>query len=81
MVGQRDPVEAGLVASLARPGGRITGMSYLQPELAGKRLQLLKEVLPRLTRVAVLANPNRLTSSSRLSPGIAPRPFCWCPVR
>lgn len=53
-----DPVEAGLVASLARPGGYITGMSYLQPELAGKRLQLLREISPKLTRVAVLTNPN-----------------------
>jgi len=53
-----DPVEAGFVASLARPGGNVTGMSYLQPELAGKRLQLLREIAPKVTRVAVLANPN-----------------------
>lgn len=53
-----DPVEAGFVASLARPGGTITGMSYLQPELAGKRLQLLRELSPRAGRVAVLMNPN-----------------------
>lgn len=53
-----DPVEAGFVSSLARPGRNITGMSYLQPELAGKRLQLLKEVSPKLTRVAVLTNPS-----------------------
>jgi putative ABC transport system substrate-binding protein len=53
-----DPVEAGFVSSLARPGGNITGMSYLQPELAGKRLQLLREVSPNLTRVAVLRNPS-----------------------
>jgi putative ABC transport system substrate-binding protein len=51
-----DPVEAGLVASFARPGGNITGMSYLQPELSSKRLQLLKEVVPKLTRVAMVAN-------------------------
>lgn len=52
-----DPVEAGLVSSLARPGGNITGMSYLQPELAGKRLQMLREVSPKISRVAVLMNP------------------------
>ena len=50
-----DPVAAGLVASLAHPGGNITGLSILGPELAGKRLQLLKELLPGLSRVAVLS--------------------------
>ena len=53
-----DPVEGGFVASLARPGGNVTGISYLQPELAGKRLQLLREIAPKVTRVAVLVNPN-----------------------
>ena len=48
-----DPVGNGFVASLARPGGNITGLSNLGPELGGKRLELLKEVVPRLTRVAV----------------------------
>ncbi len=51
-----DPVVTGLVASLARPGGNITGLSLLAPELAGKRLELLKETLPGLSRVAVLWN-------------------------
>src|SRR5262245_40833458 len=51
-----DPVGAGLVASLARPGGNITGLSVLAPELSGKRLELLKEVVPGLTQVAVLWN-------------------------
>lgn len=51
-----DPVGAGLVASLARPGGTITGLSILAPELSGKRLELLKEVVPGLSRVAVLWN-------------------------
>jgi putative ABC transport system substrate-binding protein len=51
-----DPVGSGLVASLARPGGNITGMSILAPEVAGKRLELLKEAVPRATRVAVLWN-------------------------
>jgi len=55
-----DPVGVGLVASLARPGGNVTGLSFMSPDLAGKRLQLLKEVVPRTLRVAVLwdaANP------------------------
>src|SRR5439155_6706936 len=48
-----DPVGNGFVASLARPGGNITGLSTLAPELSGKRLELLKEVVPKLSRVAV----------------------------
>ena len=51
-----DPVGSGVVASLARPGGNITGLSSLAPEIGGKQLELLKEVLPRLSRVAVLGN-------------------------
>jgi putative ABC transport system substrate-binding protein len=51
-----DPVGAGLVASLARPGGNITGLTTLAPDLSAKRLQLLKEMMPRLSRVAVLWN-------------------------
>jgi putative ABC transport system substrate-binding protein len=51
-----DPVGAGLVASLARPGGNVTGLSILAVEAAGKRLELLKEVVPRASRVAVLWN-------------------------
>jgi putative ABC transport system substrate-binding protein len=49
-----DPVGSGLVASLARPGGNITGLSTLAPEIRGKHLELLKEIVPRLTHVAVL---------------------------
>jgi putative tryptophan/tyrosine transport system substrate-binding protein len=51
-----DPVERGFVASLARPGGNITGLSTLSPELDGKRLELLKETVPKLSRVAVLGS-------------------------
>ncbi len=51
-----DPVGNGFVASLARPGGNITGLSQMAPELAGKRLELLKEIVSRLSRVAVLGN-------------------------
>jgi putative ABC transport system substrate-binding protein len=51
-----DPVQTGLVASLARPGGNITGQSSIAPELAGKRLQLLKEAAPMISRVAMMWN-------------------------
>jgi len=53
MTNESDPVGTGFVASLARPGGNITGLSTLAPELSGKRLELLKEIVPRLSRVAV----------------------------
>jgi putative ABC transport system substrate-binding protein len=53
-----DPVGSGLAASLTHPGGNITGLSLMTAELAAKRLQLLKEAIPRLNRVAVLWNPN-----------------------
>jgi putative tryptophan/tyrosine transport system substrate-binding protein len=52
-----DPVAAGLIDSLARPGGNITGFTDISPVLAGKRLELLKETIPKLSRVAVLWNP------------------------
>jgi putative ABC transport system substrate-binding protein len=57
MVLATDPVRLGFVSSLARPGGNITGLTIQTPELAGKRLQLLKETVPNLTRVAVLWDP------------------------
>jgi putative ABC transport system substrate-binding protein len=52
-----DPVARGLIVSLARPGGNITGLTSVSPDLAGKRLELLKETVPRLSRVGVLWNP------------------------
>jgi putative ABC transport system substrate-binding protein len=55
MSGVNDPIALGFVASLAHPGGNITGVSNLAPELSGKRLELLKEVLPKASRVALLA--------------------------
>jgi putative ABC transport system substrate-binding protein len=63
MVTNQDPVETGLVDSLARPGGNITGLSTLQRELGGKRLELLKEVVPRISRVGILWNADSSGSS------------------
>ena len=58
-----DPVEAGLVASLARPGGNMTGMTFFASVLAGKRVELLKEAVPGTARIGVLANPNHAGES------------------
>ena len=52
-----DPVESGFVASLARPGGNLTGLSTVNPDAAGKRVELLREVIPGISRLAVLRNP------------------------
>ena len=56
-IGMADPVEDDLVASVARPGGNVTGTTFLGPELVAKRLQLLREIVPQLSRVAVLWHP------------------------
>jgi putative ABC transport system substrate-binding protein len=78
-----DPLKAGLIASFARPGGRFTGLSLLTPELSGKRLELLAEVVPNLSHVAVLLNPANLSNFAFLEEtqaaarrlGIELRPF------
>ena len=67
MMGVGDPVGAGLVASFNRPGGNITGNTILGPEVAGKRLQLLKEVIPSLSRVAFLWNPDNASHPAQLA--------------
>ena len=63
-----DPVGLGFIASLARPGGNITGLATLAPEISGKRLELLKEIVPKLSRVAVFGTstfPGQRTSVKR----------------
>jgi putative tryptophan/tyrosine transport system substrate-binding protein len=62
--GGSDPVQAGIVASLARPGGNITGLANSFTELRGKQMELLKETVPKLSRVAVLWNPNSPSTDS-----------------
>ena len=57
-----DPVSLGLVTSLARPGGNITGMTKITSELGGKRFQLLRELMPKLSRLAVLWHVNRASA-------------------
>jgi putative ABC transport system substrate-binding protein len=69
-----DPVEAGLVESLARPGGNVTGITNLSEELSGKQLELLKEAVPKLARVAVLydpASPSNVRTVKKVLPAAA----------
>ena len=74
--GRADPVEAGLVESLARPGGNVTGITNLTRELGGKRLELLKEAVPKLARVAVLYDPANPPSVHRGERGSSSRGAC-----
>ena len=73
----QDLVRAGLVASLARPGGNLTGVTFLTDELAGKRLELLKQALPRLSRAAIIWEPahvdNELKGMQAAAPGLGVR--------
>jgi putative ABC transport system substrate-binding protein len=66
MIGTGDPVRVGLVASLARPGGNITGNTDLGPQIGAKRLQLLKLAVPTMSRVAFLWNPNNFSHAAYL---------------
>ena len=66
MTFDNDPVASGFVASLAQPGGNITGLSTFAPELSGKRLELLKEIIPRLSRVAVFGTSTQPGSAQML---------------
>jgi putative ABC transport system substrate-binding protein len=63
-VGVSDPIEQGFIKNLARPGGNMTGLSNTNVELSGKRLEILREALPKITRVAVLINPGNPISQA-----------------
>ena len=65
MAVSNDPVQSNLVASLARPGGNITGVTFVSSDLAAKRLQYLREIAPDLARVSVLWNPNHIDPEYR----------------
>jgi putative ABC transport system substrate-binding protein len=65
-----DPVGSGVVASLARPGGNVTGLSLMHPELSGKRLAILKEAIPKISRVAVFWSSS---TENALSKSVMPR--------
>jgi len=67
MTFDNDPVGSGFVAGLARPGGNITGLSTLAPDIGGKQLELLKEIIPRLTRVAVIGTSTQAGNAQSLN--------------
>jgi putative ABC transport system substrate-binding protein len=69
MTGVVDPVATGFVASLGRPGGNVTGMSLMAPEIIGKQMQLLKELVPKVSRIAVLWNPANPSGAPQLREG------------
>jgi putative ABC transport system substrate-binding protein len=71
MVAVGDPIGTGIASSLARPGGNITGLSSIAPELEGKRLELLRDVIPKLSHVAVFWNPLNLFHASALKEATA----------
>jgi putative ABC transport system substrate-binding protein len=82
MSNSSDPVGTGFVASLAHPGGNITGLSNVSPELSGKRLELLRQVLPGLSRVAFLWNPDvRGNLLDQRNGGCSPFPACRASIR
>jgi putative ABC transport system substrate-binding protein len=72
VVVSNDPVASGLVASLARPGGNITGLTYVHDQLAGKTIELLKDAAPSVSRVAVLWNPDHSDPEFRETQRAAP---------
>ena len=72
VVVSNDPVASGLVANLARPGGNITGVTYISDQLAGKAVELLKSAAPSVSRVAILWNPNHTDPEFRETSRVAP---------
>ena len=71
-----DPVKLGLVASLAQPGGNLTGVNFLNTELVAKQLELLRQLVPATSRVAVLVNPANITAETTLR-AVEPLPAPW----
>lgn len=67
MASRGDAVATGLVASLARPGGNVTGLAFFSPEISAKRLEMLKEAVPRITQVAYLLNPDNNVAAANLA--------------
>ena len=72
MINGQDPVEVGLIRSLARPGGNVTGMVSFASELAGKRLELAKEAVPGLQRIGVMWNAGRSNAASTVDSPLGP---------
>jgi putative tryptophan/tyrosine transport system substrate-binding protein len=72
MIVSVDPVEGGLVASMGRPGGNVTGVTFVSSDLAAKRLQLLKDIAPRISRVGILWNPDHVDPEYRETQKAAP---------
>jgi putative ABC transport system substrate-binding protein len=73
VVVSNDPVQAGLVASLARPGGNVTGLTFLLSDLAAKRLEMLRQIAPRTARVGILWNPDHTDPDFRETQAAAPK--------
>jgi ABC-type uncharacterized transport system substrate-binding protein len=78
MAQDNDPVGNGFVASLARPGGNITGLSALAPELSGKRMELLREMIPKLSRLTVFGDSNNPGNAQALRRRNAPQKRSEC---
>ena len=77
MVVSTDPVEAGLVASLGRPGGNVTGVTFILSELAVKRLEMLHEIAPKASRIGILWNPDHVDPDFKETQAAAPKFGAW----
>ena len=66
LAGVGDPVQAGLVSSLSHPGSNVTGVSRLSPDFIGRRMELIKEVVPKTSHLAALSNPDNPAQSANL---------------
>jgi putative ABC transport system substrate-binding protein len=67
-----DPIGSGFIASMARPGGNITGFTILHASVAGKYVSMLKEMVPQLARVALMYNPDSVPDRARFLPALGP---------